>query len=208
MNMKKKLLGAAIGMAVMLGMAGLARAGGVLSALGSTDTIKLLVTPTVNYGVTITSVNSSGYDFGAIDINTSEVSTAPIIVTNTGNVSENWMMRVDTSAANWDIGGSTGPDVAKLQAVFLSSLTTTSPIDGVFGSSHTIITGNSLVGYGGAQGYNYNPFSVINTGGISANPTAVNGRARSLWLRFSAPSYSSTANQQMFRLYVVTAFPY
>ena len=208
-TMKKWAVGMVLG---VLGLAGVgsnrAWADGELSPLGSTDTIKLFVTPAVNYGVTISSVDSNvGYDFGTVNLNSVTKSTSAILVTNTGNVNENWMLRGGNSA-NWSLGSATGVDAAVLQGVFASSMTTTGVVDAEFDDGmDEILTTNQHVLYGDGNRYNLDSGHVIATGGVSPLAGSTYGKSRSLWLKLKMPTSSSVATQQQFRLYVVTAAP-
>jgi hypothetical protein len=210
MNTVKKMLG--VWALVVFGLALLgsekAWADGSLSPLGSTDTIKLFVTPAVNYGVTISSVDSNvGYDFGTVNLNSVTHSTSAILVTNTGNVNENWMLRGGNSA-NWSLSSSTGVDTAVLMGVFASSTTTTEIATTQFDDgTDEILTTNQHVVYGDGGRYNLNSSHVIATGGVSPLAGSTFGKSRSLWLKLKMPSSSSVATQQQFRLYVVTAAP-
>ena len=65
------------------------------------DTMTLSVTPgNVTFSVQITSVNPSGYQFGAVNIAATTVSTAAITVANAGggNIAEYFGMKVSNSA--------------------------------------------------------------------------------------------------------------
>src|SRR5581483_1111954 len=123
MNTKRWLKGLVMGIGmVAVGLMGRAWADTGLSPLGDTDTIKLFVTPAVNYGVIITSVHQSGYDFGTVNLNSVTHSTSAILVTNTGNVNENFML-YGIHLATWTLASSAGTDQAMIQGVFASSTT-------------------------------------------------------------------------------------
>ena len=57
---------------------------GRVAQAASTDTMTVSVTPSVTYGVTITSVNASGYQFGTVALGATTVSTSAIVLTNSG----------------------------------------------------------------------------------------------------------------------------
>src|SRR5205807_2268951 len=83
------------------------------------DTMTLSVTPGgITYSVQITSVNSSGYQFGTVNIGATTVSTAAITVANTGggNVSEYFEMKagVSTPAHRAPQSGAPGTDQFRL----------------------------------------------------------------------------------------------
>jgi hypothetical protein len=148
-----------------------------------------------------------GYDFGTVNLNSVTHSTSSILVTNTGNVNENWMLRGGNSA-NWSLGSTAGVDIAVLMGVFASSTTTTEIATTEFDDgTDEILTTNQHVIYGDAGRYNLNSSHVIATGGVSPLVGSTYGKSRSLWLKLKMPTSSSVATQQQFRLYVVTAAP-
>lgn len=95
MQLKSKwLLGIAVAVGLGLGLTKSAQA-------ASSDTIRVSVTPSVTYAVTITSVNASGYDFGTVALNSTTQSTAAITVTNSGNVSEYFGIAISNTSGSW-----------------------------------------------------------------------------------------------------------
>jgi hypothetical protein len=59
------------------------------------DTLTVTVTPSgALYGVLITSPEVQGYDFGAVNVGATTISTKPIAVQNTGNISEYFSLGV------------------------------------------------------------------------------------------------------------------
>jgi hypothetical protein len=133
--------------------------------------------------------------------------TSAILVTNTGNTNENWMLRGGNST-NWSLGSTAGLDTAVLMGVFASSTTTTEIVDAEFDDgTDEILTTNQIVVYGDGGRYNLDSSHVIQTGGVSPLTSSTYGKSRSLWLKLKTPTSSSVATQQQFRLYVVTAAP-
>ena len=65
------------------------------------DTMTVSVTPNVTFGVTITSVNASGYQFGTVNLGATTQSTAAVILTNSGNVAEYFSMAISNTSGGW-----------------------------------------------------------------------------------------------------------
>ena len=65
------------------------------------DAMQVSVTPATTYGVTITSVNANGYQFGTVALNSTTQSTAAITVANSGSVAEYFSMAVTNTSGNW-----------------------------------------------------------------------------------------------------------
>jgi hypothetical protein len=67
------------------------------------DTLTISVTPSVTYGVSIASVSSAnlGYNFTTVGLGETTISTAAIVVTNTGNVSQYFSLAVSNTSGNW-----------------------------------------------------------------------------------------------------------
>jgi hypothetical protein len=63
---------------------------------GNPDTMLISVTPSgVNYAVTITSPEVQGYDFAQVNVGATTISTKPIAVQNSGNISEFFSLAVN-----------------------------------------------------------------------------------------------------------------
>src|SRR4051812_38406796 len=63
---------------------------------GNPDTMLISVTPSgVNYAVTITSPEVQGYDFAAVNVGFTTISTKPVAVQNSGNISEFFSLAVN-----------------------------------------------------------------------------------------------------------------
>lgn len=82
------------------------------------DTMQVSVTPTVTYAVSITSVSAGGYNFGTVALGASTQSTAAIVLTNTGNVSEYFSLAISNTSGNWapNVGGA-GTDAFRMGAI-------------------------------------------------------------------------------------------
>ena len=77
---------------------------GILSRQGhaaNPDTMTISVTPNVTYGVTITSVNAAGYQFGTVNLGATTQSTSAITLTNSGNVSAYFSMAISNTSGGW-----------------------------------------------------------------------------------------------------------
>ena len=142
----------------------------------STDTITLSLTPSTTFAVTLTSVTAGvGYQFGSVNLNATTLSTAAIIVTNTGSIYEYFALAVTNTSGGW-----TATSVPATTDTFrLSGLlnNTTQPLQG--NGSFTALTnvppanGNGNYGQSAKTGPNETqnlwlqmetPYS-INTGG-------------------------------------------
>ena len=111
----KRAIGALVLGLMVLGL-------GVGKAKAATqDNIQLLVTPGVTYSVVITSVNASGYDFGTVNLNSTTLSTAPILVENNGDTNARWRVRIDSLASNWSAGAAPATDVYEMRALFTTT---------------------------------------------------------------------------------------
>ncbi len=66
------------------------------------DTMVVSVTPLgTGFGVTITSVNPSGYQFGNVQMGATTQSTSAILVQNSGTLSEYFTLAITTTSGNW-----------------------------------------------------------------------------------------------------------
>jgi hypothetical protein len=136
------------------------------------DTMTISVTPSVTYAVTITSVNASGYQFGTVALAASTISTAAIIVKNTGTIHEYFALGISNSSPdNWAPGasGTAGANTFGLIGEFAA----TQPADGSFAS------GDALV--------NAIPGAAATLYGQASTRTAVNG-TKNLWLKLNMPT--------------------
>src|SRR5690348_13982987 len=72
------------------------------------DTMTISVTPSVTYAVSITSVTGgSGYQFGTVALAASTISTAAIVLTNTGTIHEYFSIAIsNTNPDAWTPGAS------------------------------------------------------------------------------------------------------
>ena len=163
--------------------------GGILAAPArgaNPDTMQVTVTPgNITYGVQITSVSSSGYDFGAVDMGASTISTKAIGVKNIGNVSEYFSISVSNTAPDGWV-----------------------PINsGVPGNNQFLMLGR--IQSPGAPQPGSNTFDVNLDTVTTASPSAAAGRygqasrtnpdaSKDLWLKFIMPAtVTTTAGQSM-----------
>ena len=78
----------------------------------STDTITLSLTPNTTYAVTMSSVTSGvGYQFGNVNLNSTTISTAAIVITNSGSVYEYFALSVSSPTSGSWSPNSTAPGV-------------------------------------------------------------------------------------------------
>jgi len=141
-------------------------------ALNNPDTMTISVTPSVTYAVSIASVTAgTGYQFGTVALAATTLSTAAIVVTNTGTISEYFAMAVSNTAPdNWAAaaGGTAAANAFGLIGVFNA----TQPASGSFG-------GDALV--------NAIPGASDALYGQASSKTAVNG-TKNLWLKLNMPT--------------------
>lgn len=139
----------------------------------SSDTIRISVTPTVTYGVTITSVNASGYDFGTVALAATTQSTASIILTNTGNVAEFFSLAVSNTSGSWaPTTSAPTADNFRMGAILNAG---TMPAVGSF-SDYLVNTPPGTAG------------SLYGQGGSKTNPTLT----KRLWLKLEMPQTLTT----------------
>jgi len=91
---------------VLLGVGMVGLMAGTAKAAGNPDTMTVSVTPNVTYAVTITSVNASGYQFGNVNLGATTQSTAAIVLTNSGNVSEYFSLAMSNTSGSWTLSTS------------------------------------------------------------------------------------------------------
>ena len=158
------------------------------------DTMTLSVTPGgILYSVQITSVNSSGYQFGTVNVGATTVSTAAIIVNNTGggNVAEYFGMKVSNSQPdNWaPQSGAPGTDQFRLTGEL--NATGVLPTQGTGGFP----TGDAVTGSF--------PANAATLYGQSSSKTLV-GNNKNLWLQMEMPSQlnAGTGGAQTMTLYI------
>jgi hypothetical protein len=98
---------------VILGLGVLEKA----EAVTNPDTMTVSVTPNVTYGVQIGSVNAGGYQFGLVSLSGTTVSTAPVTLTNSGNIAEYFSMAISNSTGSWTaVAGSPAADQFRMIA--------------------------------------------------------------------------------------------
>jgi len=73
----------------------------------TSDSMQISVTPSVTYGVQISSPMAGGYQFGTVALGASTESTAAITVTNSGTVSEFFSMAITNTSGGWQASTST-----------------------------------------------------------------------------------------------------
>ena len=149
-------------------------------AVNNPDTMTVSVTPSVTYGVSISSVNGSGYQFQTVALGATTVSTKAITLTNTGNVSEYFSMAISNTSGSWSAvtAGAPGQDQFRLTA----ELAANQPVEGSGFKTGTAPGGDSLA----------NPPVPATASGLYANggsqsKTAAAGTSN-LWLQLEMPT--------------------
>ena len=134
------------------------------------DTMTVSVTPSVTYSVAITSVNSSGYQFGTVALGATTVSTSAIVLTNNGNVSEYFSMAMGNTSGSWvPVTGSPGTDQFRM----IPYLNATQV------SSSTFVTGDAIT--------TTQPGTAASSYNQASTKTNVNA-TKNLWLRLDMPT--------------------
>ena len=90
------------------------------------DAFEISVTPLVTYAVQI-STPANGLSFSNVDLNTAYVNASSATVTNAGNASADWTVKI-TALNNWTLGTAltdNGSDKAVLAAKFNTAATNT-----------------------------------------------------------------------------------
>jgi hypothetical protein len=170
-------------------------------AVGSTDTITLLVLPTPALAVTISSpAVGIGYDFTSVDVNAVSQSGIAATVENTGNSFAQWMLRAQ-QLDTWSVGMSTvGTDVAVLQALF-GQVGGEYPTLDMFDSVDSTMTTDTRTSDNDAR---FSTGSIMPDAGISP---ASGVDKRMLWFKIKTPEISNVGSEQKFRVYVVAGNP-
>ena len=142
-------------------------------AAGNPDTMTISVTPSVTYAVSIASVTGgAGYQFGTVALAASTISTAAIVVTNTGTISEYFAMAVSNSAPdNWSAAAA-GTAAANAFGL-IGEFSATQPAIAAF------VGGDALV--------NAIPGTSDTLYGQSSTKTNVAG-TKNLWLKLNMPT--------------------
>ena len=156
------------------------------SQAASTDTITVSVTPGgVSYAVSITSVSAgTGYAFGTVNLGATTVSTAAIVVTNTGNIAEYFALAISNSGPDsWTPSSATSTNTFVMDGYF----NTTQPAP----ATPTDTLGNGVVS---ASANLYN----------QANAKTGVSSTKNLWLKLIMPTQlnGGTGGQQTMTLSV------
>lgn len=137
------------------------------------DTMAVSVSPNVTYAVTVSSVHTNGYDFGAVALGASTQSTAAIVVTNTGLVAEYFSLAITNTSGNWSaVTGVPSQDEFRLMA----QLSPTQPAAGSFTDalSNPPVPGVAASLYG------------------QANTQTIPTASQNLWLHLEMPTTLNT----------------
>ena len=141
---------------------------------GNPDTMTVSVTPNVTYGVTITSVNASGYDFQTVALGATTVSTAPVTLTNSGNIAEYFAMAISSSSGNWgSVIGTPGVDQFRMVGLFNA----TQPSSTTFNTSDALDTTAPTVAA-----------TLYGQSSTKTNPSGT----KNLWMRLEMPTGLNT----------------
>jgi hypothetical protein len=158
-----------------IGMVGLGIAWGFVGQAQAInpDTMVVSVTPGgVTYSVSIASPMAQGYVFGTVNLNATTISTVAIVVTNNGNVSEYFALKIsNTSPDNWaPTAGAPTTNNFRMMAHFASG----QPADGTFADA--------------LDGTIPDPSDTLY--GQASTKTTASG-SKNLWLRLSMPQFIS-----------------
>ncbi len=139
-------------------------------ASGEPDTAVLSVTPGVTYGVQIDSVTSAttAYNFTTVALGGSTISTAAIVLHNTGTVPEYFSMAISNTSGNW-------------------TAVNTSPTNDQFRLAGIINTTTQPNGSSFAD-YLLNPPVPVNASTLYGQTRTANGATKNLWLQLDMPA--------------------
>ncbi len=168
-------------------------------AYTSTDTITILVTPSTQLSVKITSPTAgTGYDFSSVGLGLSTQSGVAAVVENDGDVASKWALRA-LALDTWSLGTSTGAqNVAILKALFGSA-------SGPYPSSSAFEVVDSTLTTSTQEAVDSSKFSTGTILGASIPATGTD--TRNLWFKLATPLTSSVATQQRFQVYAVALLP-
>lgn len=139
------------------------------AAAANPDAMQISVTPSVTYGVTITSVNANGYQFGTVALNSTTQSTAAITVRNSGDVSEYFSIAVTNTSGGWAATAS-APSADNFRLIGLFNATEP--------ASSSFLTSDAIT--------NSTPGSAATLYGQASTKT-IPTNTKSLWLRLEMP---------------------
>jgi hypothetical protein len=146
-------------------------------SLGSTQTPPVILSLTLD---------TTFYQFGFSSASVILVSSSAVIVTNSGNVSENYVLRATTATAGTPciIGSTPGADRFVLQSIFHPS----QPSSENFASEDVLTVNN--------QSASSTIFSAGSETGVNVDLNA----ARNLWFQIQTPTGISTDQEQIFKV--------
>jgi hypothetical protein len=169
------LIGAALGLILM------ARPAHAADPHSLDITVSILVTKSLH-------VNTTYYDFGAMSVNTSSVSTTSIVVTNnSGGLTETYTIQGASATStgggtNWALSTTTGTDVYALAAQF----STARPADDDSAWTTDDLDYNATTATSGTLGN-----GVAGESGTGVDPL----ETRNLWFRIKTPGVVSDTTQ-------------
>jgi len=168
-------------------------------AYTSTDTITILVTPSTQLSVKITSPTAgTGYNFSTVGLGISTQSGVAAVVENDGDVASKWALRA-LALDTWSLGTATGAvNVAVLKALFGSA-------SGPYPSSSAFEVVDSTLTTSTQEAVDSSKFSTGTILGASIPATGTD--TRNLWFKLATPLTSSVATQQRFQVYAVALLP-
>ena len=194
-SVKRKIAGFLFGALVVVGIGTMEKGW----AYTSTDTITILVTPSTQLSVKITSPTAgTGYDFSSVGLGLSTQSGVAAVVENDGDVASKWALRA-LALDTWSLGTSTGAqNVAILKALFGSA-------SGPYPSSSAFEVVDSTLPTSTQEAVDGSKFSTGTILGASIPATGTD--TRNLWFKLATPLTSSVATQQRFQVYAVALLP-
>src|SRR3954470_23299694 len=144
---------------------------------GNPDTMLISVTPSgVNYAVTITSPEVQGYDFAAVNVGFTTISTKPVAVQNSGNISEFFSLAVNdiTGGGNAWTNSTSPANVTYTMQGLLVATAAGQPSDATFAGANNNLPTTAPVAASGK----------FNQGATRTLPLA----SKDLWLQLGMPT--------------------
>jgi hypothetical protein len=178
-----------------------------------TDDIEITITPNIDRGVSI-DTNNVAMDLGSVDMNASTQTVRPATVTIQGTVTNTELELSAQISGGWSfepVATSSTTDQLKVWAVFTATTVFTVPAknnntfddtNDFLGASGTSFPATRVGSASGGNGNINNSFE-DNSGNTFADMDALRpGMKRHLWLYFTTPPLTSTANPQSIRFYL------
>ena len=150
------------------------------------DAFEISVTPLVTYAVSI-STPANGLSFSNVDLNTAYVNASSATVTNAGNASADWTVKI-TALNNWTLG-TTLADNGSDKAVLAAKFNTAATITGSYTDNDVLLVTEKNA-------------DVTNFAGDQNGNNVVKNAEKLLWIYVKTPTDTTYDTAQKFRVEV------